>query len=76
MGLAAWAVTPFVARDFYPRKHILAWKYSVTLILQENDLENFVKESVAELAEDEAKTKFKKNMIKAKRIIVDSIKTI
>jgi hypothetical protein len=37
-------------------------------------LENFVKEVVAEPEEDEAKTRFRKNMIRAKRIIADSIK--
>ena len=51
-----------------------AWKYRVTLILQENALENFVKELVVELEEDETKTKFRKNMIRAKRIITNSIK--
>ena len=37
-----------------------AWKYRVTLILQENDLDNFVKEVVAEPKEDKAKTRFRK----------------
>ena len=50
------------------------WKYRVTLILQENDFENLVKEIVAEPEEDEEKTKFKKNMIKEKGIIANSIK--
>jgi 23S rRNA maturation-related 3'-5' exoribonuclease YhaM len=44
------------------------------LILEENDLEKFVKEEVAEPEGDEANANFKKNMIKAKRIIADSIK--
>ena len=44
------------------------------LILEENDLEGFIKEEVAELEGYEAKTKHKKDMIKAKRIIVVSIK--
>ena len=44
------------------------------LILEENDLEKFVKEEVAELEGDEAKANFKKNMIREKWIIVDSIK--
>ena len=37
-------------------------------------MENFVKEVVAKPEEDEAKTRFRKNIIRAKRIIVDSIK--
>ena len=44
------------------------------LILQENDLDKFVKEEVKEPKEAEAKTKHKKDMIIAKRIIADSIK--
>ena len=51
-----------------------AWKYRIMLILEENDLEVFIKEEVAEPEEDEAKAKYKKDMIKAKRIIDDSIK--
>ena len=44
------------------------------LILQENDLDQFVKEEVKEPEEAEAKTKHKKDMIIDKRIIADSIK--
>jgi hypothetical protein len=41
-----------------------AWKYRVMLILEENDLEGFVQEEVEELEGDEAKAKYRKNMIK------------
>ena len=51
-----------------------AWKYRIGLILQENDLDKYVKEEVSEAEEDEAKEKQKKDMIRAQRIIVDSIK--
>ena len=44
------------------------------LILQENDLDEFVKEEVKEPKEEEAKSKHKKDMIIAKSIIADSIK--
>ena len=44
------------------------------LILEENDLEGFIEEEVVEPEGDEAKAKHKKDMIKDKRIIVDSIK--
>ena len=43
------------------------------LILQENDLDKFVKEEVKEPEEVEAKAKHKKDMIIPKRIIADSI---
>ena len=51
-----------------------AWKYQIMLILQENDLEGFIKEEVLELERGEANVKNKKDMIKAKGIINDSIK--
>ena len=51
-----------------------AWKYGIGLILEENDLANFIKEFVSDPKEDEAKEKYKKDMIRAKRIIVDSIR--
>jgi hypothetical protein len=50
-----------------------AWKYRIALILEENDLAKFIKENVPEPEEDVAKAKYKKDMFRAKRIIVDSI---
>ena len=44
------------------------------LILEDNDIEGFINEEVEKLEEDEAKAKHKKDMIKLKRIIIDSIK--
>ena len=44
-----------------------AWKYRVMLILEENDLENFVKEEVPEPDEDEAKEKYENNLVKENR---------
>ena len=51
-----------------------AWKYRVMLILKEHDLEGFIEAEVPELEGDEAKARHKKSLIKAKRIIADSIK--
>ena len=51
-----------------------AWKYKIGLILQENDLDKYAKEEVSEPKEVEAKEKHKKDMTRAQRIIVDSIK--
>ena len=51
-----------------------AWKYRVMLILEEHDLEGFIETNIPEPEEDEAKAKHKKSLIKAKRIIADSIK--
>ena len=43
------------------------------LILEKNDLEGFIKEEVVDPEEDEAKAKYKNDMIKANRIIVDNL---
>jgi hypothetical protein len=51
-----------------------AWKYRIGLILEENDLAKFIKENVPEPEEEASKEKYKKDMIRAKRIIPDSIK--
>ena len=51
-----------------------AWKYRIGLILEENDLDKYIKDEVAEPEEAEAKEKHKKDMIRAQRIIADSIK--
>ena len=51
-----------------------AWKYTIGLILEENDLARFVKEELPELEDATEKTKHQKDIIRAKRIIVDSIK--
>ena len=50
-----------------------AWTYIIGLILEENDLVEFIKGVVPDPGEDEAKEKYKKYMIIAKRIIGDSI---
>jgi hypothetical protein len=51
-----------------------AWKYRIALILEENDLSRFVKKNVPEPTDATAKAKHQKDMIRAKRIIADSIK--
>ena len=51
-----------------------AWKYRIGLILQDNDLDMYVKEEVSKPEEAEAKEKNRKDMIRAQRIIADSIK--
>ena len=51
-----------------------AWKYMIMLILEENDLDNYVEGEVQAPEEEEAKAKHKKEMIRANRIIADSIK--
>ena len=51
-----------------------AWKYRITLILEQNDLDQYISKEVPELEGDEAKDIHKKNMVKAKRTIANSIK--
>ena len=55
-------------------ENFIAWKYRVIPILEEHDLEGYIKDEVKEPEGDEAKSKHKKDMIKYKRIIIDSIK--
>ena len=44
------------------------------LVLEENDLEGFIEADIPEPEGDEDKAKHKKSLVKAKRIIADSIK--
>ena len=55
-------------------ENFIAWKYRVMLILEEHDLEGYIKEEVQEPERDESKEKHKKDMVKDKRIIADFIK--
>ena len=56
------------------KENFRAWKYMNGLILKENDLEKYIKDEIPEPEEAEAKEKHKKDLIRAERIIVDSIK--
>ena len=51
-----------------------AWKYRISLVLEENELDTYINQEVPVLEGDEAKSLHKKNLVKAKRIIADSIK--
>jgi hypothetical protein len=51
-----------------------AWRYKVTLLLEEHELDKFIIEEVQEPQGDEAKAKYKKDTVRAKRIIANSIK--
>ena len=55
-------------------ENLKAWKYRVILILEEHDVEGYIKDEVKELEGDEEKYKHKKDMVKDKRTIDDSIK--
>ena len=51
-----------------------AWKYRIALFLEENELDTYISGEVLVPEGDEAKALHKKNLVKAKRIIVDFIK--
>jgi hypothetical protein len=51
-----------------------AWKYIVTPLLEEHEMDKFIIEEVQEPQGDEAKEKYKKDMVREKRIIAVSIK--
>ena len=51
-----------------------AWKYRISLVLKENELDSYISGEVPVPDGDEAKALHKKNLVKANRNIVDSIK--
>ena len=51
-----------------------SWKYRISLVLEENELDSYIHEEVPVPVEDEAKALHKKKMVMAKRIITDSNK--
>ena len=51
-----------------------AWKYRISLVLEENELDSYISGEVPVPEGDEAKALHKKNLVKAKRIIANSIK--
>ena len=51
-----------------------AWKYRISLVLEENELDSYITEEVLVPDGDAAKTLHKKNLVMDKRIIADSIK--
>jgi hypothetical protein len=55
-------------------ENFCAWKYRIGLIPEENDLARFIKEEVLEPADVVEKAKHQNDTIRAKRIVVDSIK--
>ena len=51
-----------------------AWKYIISLILEDNGLDQYITREVPKLEGDEAKDSHKRSMAKAKRIIAEYIK--
>ena len=51
-----------------------AWKYRISFVLEENELDSYIHEEVLVPEGDEAKDLHKKKMVMVKRIIADSIK--
>ena len=51
-----------------------SWKYRISLVLEENELDSYIQEEVPVPEVDEAKALHKKKLVMEKRIIADSIK--
>ena len=51
-----------------------AWKYRISLVLKENELDSYIHKEVLVPEGDEAKALQKKKLVMDKRIIADSIK--
>ena len=48
-----------------------AWKYRISLVMEENELDSYISEEVPVPGGDEEKALHKKNLVMAKRIIAD-----
>ena len=53
------------------RELVRAWKYRISLVLEENELESYIQEEVLVPEGDDAKALHKKKLVMAKRIISD-----
>ena len=51
-----------------------AWKYRISLVLEENELDSYISGEVLVPGGDEAKALHKRKLVMAKRIIAHSIK--
>ena len=51
-----------------------AWKYRISLVLEENELDSYINEEIPVPKGDEAKALHKSKLVMAKRIIDNSIK--
>ena len=51
-----------------------SWKYRISLVLEENELDSYINEEILVPEGDEAKELHKKKLVMAKMIIADSIK--
>ena len=51
-----------------------AWKYRISLVLKENELDSYINEEVPVPEGDEAKALHTKKLVMENRIIADSIK--
>ena len=51
-----------------------AWKYRISLVLEENKLDSYINEEIPVLEGEEAKALHKNKLVMAKRIITNSIK--
>jgi hypothetical protein len=54
--------------------NFISWKHIIQLILEENELLDHIKKMLSEPKDEEAREKFKKNEVKDKRILTESIK--
>ena len=54
--------------------NFLAWKYKISLVLEENGLDSYISEEVPVPEGDEAKALHKKKLVMEKRIIANYIK--
>ena len=58
----------------FSNNNFRAWKYRISLVLEENELDSYISEEVPVPEGDEAKDLHKNKLVMDKRIIADSIK--
>ena len=54
--------------------NVWTWRYRISLVLEENELDSYISEEIPFLEGDEAKGLHKKKLVMENKIIVDSIK--
>ena len=73
-GLIILTLEPYLDDKLGEAKKFRAWKHRISLVLEENELDTYISGEVLVPEGDEDKALHKKYLVKAKKIIVDSIK--
>ena len=56
--------------------NLISQKTRILFVLEENEIQNYVKKDISKLEDEGEKAKYKKNEAKEKRILIDSVKDL